>query len=356
MAFFKPCMSAAAISAAVFVASPVGHAQEAPGLRPAAEALLRAAAAGDDPSALREAVRLLLAADPGLAATLRRTLVTLVPQERVDTLSARVPALAAPPPTATPQPVPPVAEAPVTEAIAPPPPAPEPEPQEGFFKWKAWEGEVKVGGSASTGDVNEQALSLVFEMSQVIADTWDHSVSVNTDYSRNNSVTNQQRLASAYELFYRGWDNYFLSSLTRVDYDRFGSFLWRITEAPSVGWTIYNREKLGWSLQGGPGIRFTNLAETDAAGSEFNETNTEFVFRLGSNFDWALNGRVTLSNDSSLFTGPTTTTAENEIALTSDLTDRLSAAVSFNVRWDSQVPEDTSRIDTLSRFSLGYKF
>lgn len=227
-----------------------------------------------------------------------------------------------------------------------------------FLDLGAWDGGVELGLSVSSGNTREQAFALGLELKRVISEHWDHKLEFDLDYARRLGLTSKERYAGLYELFYRGWDRTYLYGFLAGEHDRFSAFDYRITESVGAGYQILDGPRQKWSLEGGPGLRQTKLNTiisviSPTIGGDF---GNEFIGVLNSDYGLQLTEGLAFSNKTRLFVGDERTTLANEAALKVRLNNALSARLSFDLKYDSEVLAGKRNTDTLSRATIVYDF
>lgn len=228
----------------------------------------------------------------------------------------------------------------------------------GFLDLGAWEGGVELGMSTSSGNTEEQAFAVGLELKRVISKRWDHKLDFDMDYARRLGLTSKERYAAHYELFYRRWDRTYLYAFLAGERDRFSAFDYRITESVGVGYQVFEGPRQKWSLEGGPGLRQTKLntillGTQPPAGGSF---GNEIIAVLNSNYEFQFTEGLSFSNKTKVFVGEARTTIANEAGLKVRLNGALSARLSFDVKYDSEVLAGTHKTDTLTRATIVYDF
>ncbi len=221
--------------------------------------------------------------------------------------------------------------------------------KEGEGGRKRLKGSLDLGASLSSGDTRERAFSGRLRMAWRTGEAWSQELALDGDLARRAGATSQQRLNGDFRLFYRGFDHLYLFNFMRGEYDRFGGFEWRVTESVGLGYSALRGPRHEWRLEGGPGIRFIALA--GGPGME-----REPIARLSSEYRLALGRDWKLENDSAAFLGGEGITLENTVALEGRINASLFGRVSFYTRYDTRRLAGPSKLDTLSKFSLGYRF
>ncbi len=214
---------------------------------------------------------------------------------------------------------------------------------------RAIAGAVDLGASLSSGDTQERAFSARIEARQRLGGRWRHELAVEGDWARRSGATSQQRLTGDHRLFYALSERATVFQFLRGEYDRFAGFDYRITESIGVGYDVISHPRLTWHLEGGPGIRFIALADSPAMAQEP-------IARLSSELTWRLRPDWTLENQSSAFLGGEGNTLENKISLEARINSALFGRVSLHLRYDTKELAGTSKLDTLTKFSIGYRF
>ncbi len=230
--------------------------------------------------------------------------------------------------------------------------------QAAFLDLGAWDGGVELGLSVSSGNTREQAFALGLELKRVISSRWDHKFEFDMDYARRLGLTSKERYAGLYQLFYRGWDRTYLYSFIAAERDRFSAFDFRVTESFGAGYQILDGRRQKWSLEGGPGLRQTKLSTilsytSPAIGGGF---GNEFIGVLNSDYGLRLTESLSFSNKTRIFVGEERTTLANEAALKARFNGALSARLSLDVKYDSEVLAGTRKTDTLTRATIVYDF
>lgn len=228
----------------------------------------------------------------------------------------------------------------------------------GFLSLGAWDGGIELGLSLSSGNTREQAFALGLELKRVISERWDHKLEFDMDYARHLGLTSKERYRGLYQLYYRGWDRRYLYSFIAGERDRFSAFDYRVTESFGAGYQIFDSPRQKWSLEGGPGLRQTKLSTillngTTTIGGGF---GNEFIGVLNSDYGLQLTEGLSFSNKTRLFVGEERTTVANETALKARFNGALSARLSLDVKYDSEVLAGTRKTDTLTRATIVYDF
>lgn len=237
----------------------------------------------------------------------------------------------------------------VTTDVEPAPAADETEPEkEGWLKLGPWDGSAELGVSSSTGDTREKAFALGIQIGRTFNEIWEHKFDLTVDLARRAGVTSKELYLADYQLFYRKWERTYLFSRVNFEDDRFSGFQYRFAESAGVGYQLFDSERFKWSLDAGPGLRQTRL--------DTGELRNEFIAVANSGFRYFFSDTVNAGNETHLYFGQDRTSVENIVDLKARLNSALSARFSFNLRFDSEVPPGTRRMDTLTKVTVVYDF
>lgn len=157
----------------------------------------------------------------------------------------------------------------------------------------------------------------------------------------------QEAAFASYQLDADLADKLFAFARTRYDYDAFSGFEHRVFAGGGLGYRIGESEALNWTVSGGPGVRWSRLARPDPVPEDFEREQTEFSAYASSDIAWDVSEAVSFENESRVTYTETSTTLENEAALKSKLTERLSARVAYRVQHETDPVEGRRPTDTL---------
>jgi putative salt-induced outer membrane protein len=213
---------------------------------------------------------------------------------------------------------------------------------------KSWFGEVELGGSRSTGNTEEEQLSIAGYLGAQYGN-WSQDAHVNFDFGSSDDETTTQRLVIDLKSRYALGQRLYALGFVEYEDDRFSGFKYRFTETLGLGYRLLDRRNLTFDVEAGPGARQSRLNVTD-------ETESEITANLGAFFVWEISDTANLTNDTSVIFGSERTTTTNTTALTATVLDPIAARLSFEIRHDSNVPPGSENTDTLTKASLVYEY
>jgi len=274
-------LAALALASALSAAAPVDGSR----LPDSLSALLAAAYETGDPEVFSQAVRLIsLTHDAEIVAAAAGDL------SRDGAARARAALgleLTAPEPPADAR----VAEAPDDEEAGP---ASMPEQALAFLangRLDNWSGRVRAGLRHDAGNVDRQDFSLGLEVTRALAG-WGFEGAIDYNFSEVNGRTGRDELLTrARGERERGerWTN-FLDA--RYERDRLSGFEWKAFVGGGVGYRVYARDALAWTLRAAPGVRRSRLVSGD--------TNMFGALDLASDFQASLTDNMRFTANSNL--------------------------------------------------------
>lgn len=211
-----------------------------------------------------------------------------------------------------------------------------------------WNGQAELGAGSSTGDTDEKSLSVGLSFNRAFG-KWEHDLDFDFDYARSSGETKRQKFVTKYETIWRPWNSAFLLNYTELELDEFSGYDYRVVENIGIGFDLLNSGAHKLRVEGGPGLRFSKLETTG-------DTETEFLGRLSTTYDWNISDTMTLRDRTSVIFATESTTLKNDLQFSAKLNSHLAARLSFGVQYDSAPPEGTAAWDTSTRATLVYGF
>jgi putative salt-induced outer membrane protein len=124
--------------------------------------------------------------------------------------------------------------------------------------------------------------------------------------------------------------------------DTFASF--------GVGYRVFNEPNRQWSVQAGPGYRFSELADVTKGDI------SEGAFGISSDYAHKLTETVYLTNDTDVIWSESDTVVFNDLALSVSMTDTLALRTSVLTEYHTDVAKGVNNTDNTFGVSLVYSF
>lgn len=218
-----------------------------------------------------------------------------------------------------------------------------------FMDPKLWNVQAQLGAAASTGDTDEQALSLGLSLKRDFGKKWSHAINLDFDYARSEGDTTRRRILARHEAIFRPTSALNIINYLEADFNKFSGFEYRILENIAVGTHLIKNKTHSLRVEGGPGIRFNKLEVTGL-------TDSEFIGRLASTYDWAITDNISFQDRASIIFGATSTTFDNRASVGAQINSALAARLTVQVQYDSAAPATAAPWDTITRATLVYDF
>ncbi|MEM9013641.1 MAG: DUF481 domain-containing protein [Pseudomonadota bacterium] len=254
--------------------------------------------------------------------------------EAIDAQSATVVAEIPPPPDA-------VDLALTTEETPPPQPS-------GFLALKPWEGKIQAGASFASGNSDNAAVGLSVDAARA-AGAFTHNINAYIDVAESDGETNQKRWGAAYKLDYNFSERTYAFGRVSFEEDQFSGYSYRLFTGAGLGHFIQKSEPFTWSVEAGPGYRYSPLDDSP-------DVEEEFAIYGASQTDWLIREGVLFEQDFFVTWTSPTTTLQSITALTTNLTEALSTGISFEYRYETDPPAGTENEDITARATLSYGF
>ncbi len=224
----------------------------------------------------------------------------------------------------------------------------EPTPSKGVFSIAPWDGAITIGSTIASGNSDNIAAGLAIDVKRSSV-FFTHNIKTGIDYASADGARTQQRWHADYQLDTTISDKTYAYARFAYEEDAFSGFDYRLFGGGGLGHYINQSEPFSWKLEGGPGYRFSPIDDNREIESEialYTETEIDWLIRKGVLFEQSLNGT---------WTAPTSTIT-SLTALSTSLTDTLSTALSFHVRYETNPPADRVNVDKLFKASVKFGF
>lgn len=220
-----------------------------------------------------------------------------------------------------------------------------------------WTGEGSFGAGFTTGNTETSDYGLGLKGARE-AGEWKASAEALADYGKTDGVESKNRAFLAGQLDRSFGERTYTFGRVSYERDQFSGFDSRSFAGLGFGHRILTGETTAWSIEGGPGIKMDEIAETVLPGPVIvpGDTQTSFSVIGASKFAHSFNENVKLTNDTSALYAETSTQWTNSLAATAALTRGLSARFSVDLRYDTEPPQGFEQTDTATRVSLVYAF
>ena len=217
----------------------------------------------------------------------------------------------------------------------------------GFFSTRNLTGKVELGGAVNTGNTDDESLALALALNRKDG-PWTYDFKSAFDIQRRDNETTKQRFVVDAAVDYDITERLYTYGAAQYLDDEFSGFNYRITSGGGLGYRVFTRERLKWSIEGGPGVRIDSFEDTG-------NVRTTPAIRAFSDFEWDFSAFASfLNNIEAIQDGGLS--VDTTAALVARITERVSGQLSYQLRYNSDAPVGNEEIDTTTRISLVYDF
>ena len=217
----------------------------------------------------------------------------------------------------------------------------------GFFSTRNLTGKVDIGGAVNTGNTDDENLVIGLALNRKDG-PWTYDFKSAFEIQRRDSETTQQRFIADAAVDYDITSRLYTYGAAEYENDDFSGFNYRITSGGGLGYRIFVRPKLNWSVEAGPGVRIDSFEDTG-------NTSVTPAIRAFSDFAWDFSPYASFLHDIQTIQDGGLT-IDTTAAIVARITERVSGQLSYQVRYNSDAPAGNEEVDTTTRLSLVYDF
>ena len=217
-----------------------------------------------------------------------------------------------------------------------------------------WEGEAALGATFTSGNTDQQGASGKIDLVKQGL-TWRHRLFAEADFQESDGARTRERYGASYQADHRFSPRFYTFGFVGWESDRFAGFNRRFTESAGFGWIAAQSPRLRLAFEGGPALRQTHLVFDDME-PDADRSRSELSLRGKTNLRWTVIGDLIFTEDAGFIVGSGNDTLFANSALTTKLVGNLSTRLSFDVKHETDPPDERVKTDTVTRASLVYKF
>ncbi|MFC3441181.1 YdiY family protein [Sphingobium rhizovicinum] len=210
-----------------------------------------------------------------------------------------------------------------------------------------WTGRIEAGGFRSTGSTSEIGISAAATATRN-GIQWTHKLTASADYRRANGVTSRERYFGSYEPRYEFDARGFAYGLGQFERDTSIGYDERYTGSIGVGYKLIVSKPLDLSADIGPSIRHAKYVIGDR--------ETKLGVRGSMAMTWRVTPTLTVKQTAAGYAESEVYTLNSLTSVETKVSTRWSAALSYNVQYESETLLSARDFDTLSRLTLTYDF
>ncbi|MCP1469850.1 putative salt-induced outer membrane protein [Sphingobium sp. OAS761] len=210
-----------------------------------------------------------------------------------------------------------------------------------------WTGRVEAGGLRSTGSTSEIGITLAATATRAGLQ-WTHKLTASADYRRANGVTSRERYFGSYEPRFEFDPRGFAYGLAQFERDTSIGYDSRYTGSVGVGYKLIVSKPLDLSVDIGPSVRHAKYV--------IGPRETKLGARGSMALEWRMSPTVKLKQTAAGYAEQDVYSLNSLTSVETKVSSRLSAALSYNIQYESETLLSARDFDTLSRLTLTYDF
>jgi len=210
-----------------------------------------------------------------------------------------------------------------------------------------WSGEAELGYTKTTGNTDTESL---LTKGKVVNERvkWKHVGTVEIINKTDSGVKTAKRTYITGKTDYNIDELSYLFVKLSYENDDFSGYEYQYTEAFGYGYHLIKQDNLKMDIEFGAGARQSKLS-TGA-------TTSEGIIKAATDIEWKISKTSTFIQELSVEAGEDNTISRSVTALKLLVVGNLSAKLSHNIKYSSDVPVGTKKTDTESVVTLVYSF
>ena len=210
-----------------------------------------------------------------------------------------------------------------------------------------WTGRVEAGGFRSTGSTSEIGISASATATRNGLQ-WSHKLSASADYRRANGVTSRERYFASYEPKYQFDPRGFAYGLAQFERDTSIGYDERYTASAGGGYKLIVSKPVDLLVDIGPSVRHAKYL--------IGVRETKLGARGSMALAWRASPTLTFKQTAAGYAESDVYSLNALTSMETKVTTRWSAALSYNVQYESETLLSSRNFNTLSRVTLSYDF
>ena len=210
-----------------------------------------------------------------------------------------------------------------------------------------WSGELVAGLLITSGNSEDQDFNGEFEIVKTM-ERWKHEFEVEFE----NNSSGDERSDEKYEVEIQS--NYSLSAIDYVfgelewEKDRYSGYEFRAQEVIGYGYKFYDSDEFKLSAEGALGLQQFR--------EEGQESQNEPVQKFEADLEWAITEGLSFLQSVSTEHSDGIFFSDSESYLKTKVMEHISLQLGFEAEHRSEVPVNTDKLDTKTKFNVVYDF
>ena len=232
-----------------------------------------------------------------------------------------------------------------------------------------WSGSGEFGFASAHGNSHTENLNAKLGLNQE-NERWKNAFSLTglrskADTTNDDGSTDFQTTANRYDgaasIGYKFNPRSYLVNAARYEHDNFGSNLWQATYSIGYGYIALKNARAELSFEIGPGYKRYRPADTyqtiDGESVKVHSPiKDEAIGRSLINSKLRMTANTSLEDTLLIEAGSENTYVQNDLGMSVTVTQKLALKLAYQVRYNSDVDDQTKHTDTLYTTNLVYNF
>ena len=218
-----------------------------------------------------------------------------------------------------------------------------------------WTGELGAGFVSSSGNSSSRAGNIRMSLG-LQAGRFKHNLKGEALHTRDEGETTAERYTAGYKVDFNFTSHDFAFAAVEFEKDLFAGVRERTSETVGYGRRLLKTEAHAWNVELGGGLRQTEFQEPEDGTSTEDLSESEAVGRFATDYTWKISETSVFKQTLSAESGASNTAIESLSELRLSIIGNLFAALSYTVRHNTEVAEDTERTDSYTAVNLSYAF
>lgn len=209
-----------------------------------------------------------------------------------------------------------------------------------------WSGEARLGVRQDGGNSDRQDYTVGLKVERALA-TWGFDGELAYAYSEVDGAVGRDEILASAQLDREELRRWTLYANTEYRRDALSGFDFTALVGAGVGYRVYAREDLAWTLEAGPAVRIVS--------PEVGDESYEAALDLGSDFELAITDSVNFTSETSALIAETSR-AEQRFALDTALGSLWALRLSFQYTYEFEPEPGFENADTRTDLEIVRQF
>jgi putative salt-induced outer membrane protein len=211
-----------------------------------------------------------------------------------------------------------------------------------------WSGKGTLGYTSTSGNTDSENLNASLQIGYQIA-RWKHSLLLEIIRAENDNDKSADSKSILERSEYSLGEKSYVFGQARYEDDKFSGYDYQASIVAGLGTRVIDDETQLLDLSAGAGYR-------QSKESESGDTEDGPIASSDLKYEYHFNENATFSETALVEAGSDNTYMQSETALLTRINGNLYSKISYLVKHNTDVPDDTDKTDTVTSVSLVYEF